>query len=247
MFFLWLYGCNVLLKTASEKSCESAASSFASCAAISDQISIPYTYDELSASVACSVQPDCLEMYFACVSRAFSTHDCSTENGAQDAISEVQRCELPEHNDETCPIEQYLPDDDCGGTPPVIQEIECTYKGIQFSQQDQEELPAMDISVRVTDTDGDLTGYHLLLHVDDELDGVVGSGARAFSFEGTTSAGTCDTDESNLGIDLYLKGGFPHYSTVYEWFFTVEDVSGLRSMQVMKVCTTPDEMGENPQ
>ena len=237
----------MLIKTPSEQVCESAASTFASCAALSDQLEVPYTYDELSASAACSLQPDCLEMYFACVTTAFSSYDCSTEDGAQSAISDAKLCELPEHHDETCPIEQYLPDDDCGGTAPVIEQIECTYTGIQFSSQDQEELPSMNISVRVTDIDGDLTGYRLLLHVDDELDGIVSSAAREFSFEGTTSAGVCDTDESNLGIDLYLKGGFPHYSTTYEWFFTVEDVSGLSSAQTMKVCTTPDEAGEPPQ
>ena len=82
-----------------------------------------------------------------------------------------------------------------------------------------------------------------LLFVDDEIDGIVGGGAREFSFEGTTSAGVCDTDESNLGIDIYLKGGFPYFETMYEWYFIVEDASALSSTQVMKVCTTPDEMG----
>ena len=242
-----LYGCDVLVKTSSEQLCASAASSFAECAAISDQLEAPYTYDELAASAACSVQPGCLEEYFACVSQAFSTYDCSTEEGALDAISEAKFCTLPEHDDQTCPIEEYLPDTDCGGTAPVIQEIACTYTGMQYSQQDQQELPSMNISVRVTDTDGDLTGYRLLLSVDDELDGVVGVGAREFTFEGTTSAGVCDTDESNLGIDLYLKGGFPYHSTSYEWFFIVEDVLGLSSTQVMEVCTTPDEQGRPPQ
>ena len=58
MFFLILSGCNVLIKTPSEQVCESAASTFASCAALSDQLEIPYTYDELSASAACSLQKE---------------------------------------------------------------------------------------------------------------------------------------------------------------------------------------------
>ena len=247
MLFFLFFGCSVLIKTPSEKGCEEAAAAFSTCASLSDQLEAPYTYDELAASVACNSQPDCLGTYFSCVAQAFSMHDCSTEEGADDAISAAKLCELPTHDSETCPIEEYLPDDDCGGVAPVIQEVTCSYTGIQFSENDNADLPSMNISVRVTDPDGDLTSYRLQVHVDDQIDGFVSEGARDFSFEGQTSAGICDTDESNLGIDLYLKGGFPYYSTTYEWFFSVEDASGMESASFMAVCTTPNEEGQGPQ
>ena len=247
MYLFFLFGCSVLIKTQAEKGCEEAAAGFAACAELSAQLEMPYTYDELSASVACDRQPECLGPYFSCVADAFSAHDCSTEDGADSAIAASKMCVLPEHDEETCPIAQYLPDEDCGGVNPVIQEVTCTYTGIQFSENDNADLPSMNISVRVTDPDGDLTSYRLQLHVDDQLDGLISAGARDFAFEGMTSAGICDTDESNLGIDLYLKGGFPYYSTEYEWFFVVEDASGLASSEFMTVCTTPNEQGEPPQ
>jgi|GEM_PF-4248865 len=246
IFWFIVQGCNVLIKTPSEKSCEDAAAAFSTCAQLSDQLEAPYTYNELSAAVACESQPDCLQPYLRCVAESFSSYDCATEDGASAAIAAAKLCELPTHDPISCPISQYLPDEDCGGVAPTIQEITCSYNGIQYSPNDNADLPAMNISVRVTDPDGDLTAYHMELHIDDELDGMIGETARDYSFEGLTSTGLCDTDESNLGIDIYLKGGFPYYSTAYEWFFVVEDAAGLSSTSFMTVCTTPDEAGNPP-
>ena len=151
------------------------------------------------------------------------------QEGTDDAMSKVADCVLPAHDPETCNIEQYLPNEDCGGVTPVIQEVTCSYPGMTFSPNDGEEFPLINISVRVTDPDGDLTSYTMQLQVDDQIDGVVSTGARSYDLSGTPSDGICDTDESNIGIDFFLKGGFPYYATTYEWFFTVQDASGLSS------------------
>ena len=160
-------------------------------------------------------------------------------------MSKISDCELPEHDPITCPIEQYLPSDDCGGTAPVVQEVVCEYPGMQYSENDGEILPVVNINIRVTDPDGDLTSYELTIEVDAEMDGVVSQNARSYELSGETSDGICDTDESNLGIDLYLKGGFPYHSTEYEWYFVVKDASGMASQQFMHRCMMPDQQG-NP-
>ena len=242
---LMLGACNLLIKTPVEEGCAEAAESFSSCSDLSGELETPYEYDTLIVASVCDGQPACLSSYFSCVADAFSSADCSTEEGANAALASSELCMLPEEDPETCPIAQFLPDEECGGIAPTIQEVTCTYNGMQYSQSDNMELPSMTISVRATDPDGDLTSYRLQMFVDRVIDGELGEGARDFVFEDVTSSGVCDTDESNLSIDIFIKGGFPSFSTPYEWFFVVEDVAGLPSNMLMETCTTPDENG-NP-
>ena len=241
-----LCGCRQLRKISTEADCTTAARAFSECSAISPNIDAPYTYNEITAAATCQVQPDCLDDYFACVTQAFSQGDCSTEEGSDATLTQVRLCPLPEHHPEDCPIEQYLPDDDCGGTTPTILSVTCSYPGIQYSINDDADLPSMNITVHTSDPDGDLTQYNLSLWVDTEIDGTASEEARFFSFDGETSIGVCDTDASYLGIDIYLKGGFPEFDTSYEWTFIVEDAAGLTSAPYTAMCTTPNENGDSP-
>ena len=166
--------------------------------------------------------------------------------GLRSYVPPPHSASLPEHHPEDCPIEQYLPDDDCGGTTPTILSVTCSYPGIQYSINDDADLPSMNITVHTSDPDGDLTQYNLSLWVDTEIDGTASEEARFFSFDGETSIGVCDTDASYLGIDIYLKGGFPEFDTSYEWTFIVEDAAGLTSAPYTAMCTTPNENGDSP-
>ncbi|MEC7986099.1 MAG: hypothetical protein VX278_13125 [Myxococcota bacterium] len=241
-----LLGCRQLRKSSTELSCEDAALAYNTCAEESPLLDSPVDYSSITASLACQSQPNCLGDYFSCVARSLQSSDCSTEEGTDAAMLLVSDCILPPHDPETCDIEQYLPNEDCGGAAPIIQEVVCSYPGMTYSPNDGEVLPLININVRVTDTDGDLTAYAMTLQVDSEIDGAVSTGARSYDLSGTTSDGICDTDESNIAIDFFLKGGFPYYSTTYELFFVVEDASGLSSPVYVQQCTMPDENGNPP-
>ena len=242
------FACRQIFKTPSAMNCQDAADAFAQCAAISPSIEPPTSYNSITAALACDGQPDCLADYFTCIATAFQSSDCSTEEGSDAAMQAASDCVLPESDPQECPVDDLIgPPSVCGGTAPIIENVSCSYPGIQYSSADDMDLPLLQILVEAADIDGDLTSYILHLEIDSAIDGEVTPGAREYTVDGQTSDGTCDTDGTNITLDFYIKGGFPAYETAYEFFFVVEDITGLRSPQYRQVCTTPDAAGNPPQ
>ena len=141
-------------------------------------------------------------------------------------------------------------DDDsaCGGAAPVIQAVTCENSGI-IEHPDYGELPTFSLTANVTDEDGDLTYYQLLVDFDENLDGVEDEEDEQLNpVEGAVSNGVeCETPEENgsvdIGVTIYLQGAQPKKDTRYEWFIRVADARGKTSDPFMVTCTTPDTDG----
>ena len=136
----------------------------------------------------------------------------------------------------------------CGQTAPVIQSVTCTNSGIQ-THPDYGDLPVFSLSANVTDEDGDLTYYQLLVDFDDNLDGVEDEDDEQLNpVEGAINGDECETPAEGGSVDLnltiYLYGAQPEKDTRYEWFVRVVDSIGETSEPFMVTCTTPDETGE---
>ena len=243
---LALTGCRDLFKPPSVLGCEEAAEAFNECSSVSPSIQAPSSYNSLIAAYACDGQPDCLADYFNCIGSAFSSTDCSTEEGSTEAMERALECTLPEDDPAVCPIDEYLLPEECGGTPPVVEQVTCSYPGIEFSPSEQLDLPVLNLLIQTSDMDGDLGQYILEILVDPTIDGVLSPEARDYMVSGETSVRECDTVGTDIELDFYIKGGFPNYATEYEWYFTVEDLSGLKSDQYMTLCHTPDQEGNPP-
>jgi hypothetical protein len=131
----------------------------------------------------------------------------------------------------------------CGGTAPVIQTVNCENSGI-VDHPDYGPLPTFTLYVNATDEDGDLTFYQLLVDIDPQLNGVKDSDAVELSpVSGSLSDQTCDVSEANVGYTIYLQGGPPDFNIPYEWYVQISDAMGLISDSSMVVCTTPDSDG----
>ena len=132
----------------------------------------------------------------------------------------------------------------CSGTAPVIQEIICENTGLATENDTQETLPTFTLSASVTDEDGDMTSYKMLIEFDDQMDNELSDDAFDFDISGTVSEDSCNVSEADIGTRIFIKGGQPALATSYEWYVTVFDAAGLRSETEMVVCTTPNAEGE---
>ena len=133
----------------------------------------------------------------------------------------------------------------CSGTPPVVQEIICKNSGLQEDSETQELLPVFSLDVAVTDDDGDMTSYSMLIEFDAQIDNELSEDAFQFDTSGTVSEDSCNISETDITTRIFIKGGQPDLATEYEWYVTVFDAAGMRSETKMVVCTTPNAEGES--
>jgi len=132
----------------------------------------------------------------------------------------------------------------CGGTSPVIQTVTCENSGLQDHPDYGDDIPTFSLYVNATDDDADLTYYELFVDIDSELDGEKSSDAIALStVQGALSDDTCDVNQANVGVTIYLRSGPPSFETTYEWYVQVSDALGEISEPFMVVCTTPNSAG----
>jgi hypothetical protein len=145
------------------------------------------------------------------------------------------------------PLSNGEPSDEetCGGTSPVIQSVTCENSGLQDHPDYGEDIPTFSLYVNATDEDNDLTYYELFIDIDSELNGEKDSDAiELSSVQGALSDGTCDVNETNVGVTIYLRSGPPSFDTTYEWHVQISDALGDISDTTTVVCTTPNADGE---
>ena len=106
-------------------------------------------------------------------------------------------------------------------------------------------LPTFTLSAAVTDEDGDMTSYTMLIEFDAQLDDELSDEAFDFDISGTVSEDSCNVSEADIGTRIFIKGGQPDLETTYEWYVTIFDAAGMRSETEMVVCTTPNAEGES--
>jgi hypothetical protein len=159
-------------------------------------------------------------------------------------------CNNDEKESEVPPLSPTGEAGSCGGAPPVIDYLTCINSGLNFNEDEGEDLPTITIQAHVTDEDEDLTAYTMLVKFDQVVDGLVGDDAEEISVSGALQGELCAVPEADIGVRLYLRGGPPLAGTTYEWHVTPFDATGERGDTEIIVCTTPDENGEgdpNPQ
>lgn len=138
-------------------------------------------------------------------------------------------------------------DSGCGGTPPVITSVTCTNTGMD-SHSDYGELPTFRLQANVTDEDGDLNYYQLLIDFDDNIDGIEDDEDEQLNpIDGAVNGDECETPTEggsvDIGVTLWMQGSQPKKDTRYEWFIRVVDAIGKTSEPFMVTCTTPDVDG----
>ena len=159
-------------------------------------------------------------------------------------------CGKDEPAEETDPPDLNNTDDTastCAGTPPIVAAVECENTGVKDHYETGEPTVTMGLWVDVTDEDGDLTQYEMLIYFDSTIDGVVDP-ATATAFNPLTDSvngNECEVTSARLGINMYLQGGEPFFDTEYEWGVVVRDANGVASELGMTTCYTPTATGED--
>ena len=127
---------------------------------------------------------------------------------------------------------------ECSGTAPVIETIDC----IESDPQNIEgtDYPTLTLRSTVTDEDGDLTSYSIMVYFDDVVDGVVDTSDAVYSpYTSSLQRDECAAPEAELGLRLAIPGVWPDYETEYEWGLVVSDAGGLASEMAIVTCATP--------
>ena len=69
----------------------------------------------------------------------------------------------------------------------------------------QETLPTFTLSAAVTDEDGDMTSYTMLIEFDAQLDDELSDEAFDFDISGTVSEDSCNVSEFDIGTRIFYQ------------------------------------------
>ena len=128
-------------------------------------------------------------------------------------------------------------EEECAGTPPVIDSVTCTASAGDVGDG-QSALLIFDLTG--SDDDGDLDAYTLSIYLDDTIDGVVVPEDSPYGpSAGSTTGDECTTFEVILGLNAGIPGTYPAYETRYEWGLVLTDGNGYDSDIYTVACTTP--------
>ena len=97
----------------------------------------------------------------------------------------------------------------CGGTAPVITNLECENSGLEYDPDAGIDRPTFSLIADVTDEDGDLTSYSMLVDYDEEEDDEVAEDAWSFDLNSGVSGDICSITEVQLKGRIFLYGGPP--------------------------------------
>jgi hypothetical protein len=133
---------------------------------------------------------------------------------------------------------------ECGGTPPVITEVQCSADGLKEFEQGSE-LPTLLLSIFVADEDADLNAMEVSIYLDDEVDGTVSTQDPEYApIVVSLSQETCNEPDATVNISTFINGVSPRFNQTYEWGVVVRDANDDASAIYIFECITPFENGD---
>lgn len=134
---------------------------------------------------------------------------------------------------------------ECGGTPPVITEIQCSSIGLKEPEPGATALPTLLMSLFITDEDQDLNSMQVEIYFDEDVDGAVSTQEVIYPpVLIPLSQDTCLDAEATVNIDVFINGVSPRYNQPYEWGVLVRDANNDASELYVFECITPFENGD---
>lgn len=130
--------------------------------------------------------------------------------------------------------------EECGGSAPVVVDLSCRNGGMQSSGSGEQ--PTLEFTAEVSDEDGDLTAWTMVVVYDGTPDGTL-TGASEL---GSTTGGSgvdCEVPTAQARSTWFVDGAALPYSTTYDFGVVITDANGESSEAAVITCQTPGDNG----
>jgi len=141
---------------------------------------------------------------------------------------------------------------ECGGVEPVIETLRVANGGLyDFSSvidcADDEDCvyPSVEVTLDVTDVDGDLHQYIIDIWFDDVVDGSVDTSSGGFQLLGSSRGDPCQVTAESFGNLLAVGTGPLPFNTEIEFAAQITDAEGLTSDIAVASGFTPNSDGSD--
>lgn len=132
----------------------------------------------------------------------------------------------------------------CGGTAPVITDVQCSASGLKVYEGDTE-LPTLLMGIYFEDEDQDLSAVSVELYADETVDGTVSTSSPLFQpVQVTLDEEECVTPEQGVNLTVFINGVDVRYNRIYEWAVVVRDANDTASEPFLLECISPYENGQ---
>jgi hypothetical protein len=133
---------------------------------------------------------------------------------------------------------------ECGGTPPVITQVQCSSNGL-VEYEPGSSYPTLLFNIFLEDEDADLSSVEVQLYYDDVVDGVVSTQDPEYpSNVELIDQEPCNRPSLTFNLTTFVSGVNPRFNVNYEWGVVVRDAGDVASEMYILECITPFENGD---